>query len=724
MKRSWPLRKQIFILMSFLIGLQSIAMLGLLFYSKVFESLDREAFRIFESTVKSKGQKADRDIESLTENILIETKHLNLTINKKVSENKIKATEIFSDENTFKDINDIAFNSILNLLINNNVTGAYVILDSKVCTKNLNLRPAIYIRNSAPEIHSENFSWFLMEVGPSYTAQKHKLGLSRNWEKYIDVSDREGMGFYYKPMEAVGQYSDTRLEDYGYWDINPSPLKDGLEITTYSLPLLDDDGIPFGVVGIEFSGSHFTKNFSRSNDIPYENGFYAITNNFGKDIDLSWHIPSGVIAQLYLKNDTRLKARNISNSGFWDIKIEGLGNMYAFAYPIHLYNEDSLFYDENWTLIGFMPKDLLHKSSQDTRRTLSISMTTITLLSILAVFMLTYISTRKIAGLSGYINELNPFQKIRFKSTGLTEIDDLIYAIEGLNKRIIDSAETTSKIMGLTNMPLGCFEVDYNNDFVTITEYIYDLLEIKYDRMITTKQWQSYFSKFISEPSNIQPGIYNYKLPGDNSQIWLRINVENTDTGQIGTIMDATDDLKTNRRLVKELEYDKLTGLYNRESFKNKVYSILCKEPEKVGAMVFIDLDNLKDVNDIYGHYVGDKYIIAAGDKFTKVKRYGAIVARISGDEFTIYLHGFDNKDDIRAIIENNIKMKDDLSIHLPDGNKRCIEYSTGVAWYPDDSENVNDLLKFADKAMYEAKRNKGSLAYYNEEKYLHISDE
>lgn len=169
-----------------------------------------------------------------------------------------------------------------------------------------------------------------------------------------------------------------------------------------------------------------------------------------------------------------------------------------------------------------------------------------------------------------------------------------------------------------------------------------------------------------------------------------------------------------------ELDHDLLTGLLNRNAFKRKAHSQISLAPGKMGALLFSDLDNLKYVNDTFGHDIGDKYIIAAAEMFALFDNMGGLVSRISGDEFAIYIHGFDSHQDIKSLLFSFIDANFHRAIPTPDQKMHKIRTSIGIACYPQDADNINDLLKYADYAMYQAKKyNKGSTQEFNKDSYL-----
>ena len=170
------------------------------------------------------------------------------------------------------------------------------------------------------------------------------------------------------------------------------------------------------------------------------------------------------------------------------------------------------------------------------------------------------------------------------------------------------------------------------------------------------------------------------------------------------------------RRIEHERDYDILTGLYNRQAFRRACEELFA-HPEKLGhaALVMTDLDNLKQINDTYGHDWGDQYLRQTGRCLAQGVPSGTLCARLSGDEFLLFFYGYRSRGEIRRKLE---ELRDALHAStstLPNGSQLHISISAGVAWYPKDSTNYNTLKKYADFAMYQVKQSqKGEMREFD----------
>ena len=172
-----------------------------------------------------------------------------------------------------------------------------------------------------------------------------------------------------------------------------------------------------------------------------------------------------------------------------------------------------------------------------------------------------------------------------------------------------------------------------------------------------------------------------------------------------------------NNRLVK----DALTGLVSRYQYREEIDMLIKTSPDKKGIFTFIDIDDFKSINDNYGHNVGDIYLKIFAKRLSKLNFENAIFMRISGDEFGVYIHGYDevNDDYIKKVWEE-IEDKIPSSQFEIQDNKHFIYCSAGMAVYPNDTDSVFELIEYADFAMYKAKKSgKNSYRRFNKSDYL-----
>ena len=175
---------------------------------------------------------------------------------------------------------------------------------------------------------------------------------------------------------------------------------------------------------------------------------------------------------------------------------------------------------------------------------------------------------------------------------------------------------------------------------------------------------------------------------------------------RIQTLQNETTSLRARDQLLQfQAHHDSLTGLANRNLLTDRFYSAVerSKRSGKMFALLMVDLNDFKTVNDNYGHAVGDAVLITMARRLVGALRAADTVARLGGDEFVLIIESIEDAQEIACISE---KLFDTLSepITLDTGVVVNTGASVGLALYPDHGADMNDLLNVADQAMYECK--------------------
>ncbi|SDW98835.1 putative bifunctional diguanylate cyclase/phosphodiesterase [Marinobacter mobilis] len=171
------------------------------------------------------------------------------------------------------------------------------------------------------------------------------------------------------------------------------------------------------------------------------------------------------------------------------------------------------------------------------------------------------------------------------------------------------------------------------------------------------------------------------------------------------TIRHAVEHKKVLLRLERLAKQDALTGLGNRLLFEEILEKTLARAKRNQGklAVLFLDLDRFKEINDSLGHPTGDLLLLLVADRLRKLMRDSDVIARIGGDEFTVLLDDLGDFQDAVLVAEKIIECLGKPSAIR--GNELVVSASVGIAVYPDNGETPIELMQKADIALYEAKR-------------------
>ncbi|RFC40191.1 MAG: PAS domain S-box-containing protein/diguanylate cyclase (GGDEF) domain-containing protein [Candidatus Nitrotoga sp. CP45] len=225
------------------------------------------------------------------------------------------------------------------------------------------------------------------------------------------------------------------------------------------------------------------------------------------------------------------------------------------------------------------------------------------------------------------------------------------------------------------------------------------------DKSFYDKMWQS-----IKKNGRWQGEITDRRKNGESYVEWLSISTMKDAWGEfshyIAVVSDISERKAAEERMVYIAQHDFLTNLPNRMMLHDRLAQAIAhagREQRKV-AVMFLDLDRFKGVNDTLGHLVGDKLLKVVAGRISSVARTSDTVSRLGGDEFAIMLPYVENTDDIATIA---VKLL--TSIAGPcviDGNEIEVTTSIGISVFPEDGNDSESLIAHADAAMYQAKGN------------------
>lgn len=177
--------------------------------------------------------------------------------------------------------------------------------------------------------------------------------------------------------------------------------------------------------------------------------------------------------------------------------------------------------------------------------------------------------------------------------------------------------------------------------------------------------------------------------------------------GALGVNRDITDRIKNIQRLEHLAHYDQLTKIPNRYLLLDRVEHLIAQSERNKScfALLYIDLDKFKTINDTKGHAFGDQVLLEIASRLKQSVRNSDTVARIGGDEFIVLLENISNKKDVSTMVDNLTKI---FSKEIIINDEKCdISCSIGVATYPGEGTTTDTLLAAADSAMYKAKNKK-----------------
>ena len=605
-------------------------------------------------------------------------------------------------------------------------TGIFIILEGRTGQSHTGL----YIRDLDPLFNPTDYSDLFIQRGPSRIARHLNISLERQWEpRFILMNDKQSFDFYYKPLYAAQQYPDLEPTDLGYWSLPFQFSENEVEVITYSIPLVNQEGKPYGVVGIDIEMEYLQKMLPYDEVMEGKKGCYylGMSNQSKKEFEnIVFTGPLGT--KLFGKGDKIKLSSPATENGIYELeknqRIER--TTYSSVQYLQLYNSNTPFSKHHWALMGIVEESHLLKSTKQIKSYIKISLIISLIIGIIGVIMIGFWFIKPIRILVQELREGNPSQFITLHKTNILEIDELVMAIESLSYNVADASSKLCQIINMVNIPIGAFEYTKGEEKVFCTEGFFELLGISklgisnedtLSSLISATTFFQILESLTKQPEFDAKDIYRYEQGGKIR--WIRLQKQENNQKIIGVVQDVTKEVIEKRHLEYERDHDLLTNLLNRRAFRVAVNGKIREGDLKIAAFVMWDLDNLKYINDTYGHDQGDIYIKETALILKEIILHNGIVARVSGDEFYAFIYGYDQQELIRDIIQKAQDKFYQSTIKMPDGNVFPIRASAGIAWYPKDSKNYMELLRFADFAMYEVKhKNKGTVGEFDQKRY------
>ena len=646
---------------------------------------------------------------------------------------------------------DSVIGSLINMLRNNKVTGAFIVLNTdnleelteKGIYKN---KPGIYVRDYDPKSsYTDRNTDLLLEYAPTEIVKNMNVSLDSGWKPQFAFEDMQQYGAYlYEPYQAaLGMDERTELEasDMGYWSEPYQLSANDQEAISYSVPLILENGTVYGVLGVELSLSYLEDMLPSEELKDKDAGSYLLGIEKNSDTEITNVLISGSdysmvngdkkVTEIYTKNNRQLIKNILSEDIYCDVEY------------LTLYNTNTPFEQQRWVLTGIVRGKNLFRFSSTVEKMLIRGTLATLIAGILGGILISLVISRPVTELTKSVRKMKPFSRIEFSRTGIREIDLMASELEHLNRETLYAAERFSYIVSAANLHLAVFEINKDEDSVFITGSFFEMLGLKqqdvtsltekgfWDMLDLLDQYKQHSTAGRNDeilykiPVKSENSAQNQKSAEDDStEPWkyIRITLKYNTSRYIGLVEDITDTAIEKENIEYERDHDLLTGLLNRRAFNRSMTEKFehGRLVLKTAALIMIDLDELKHVNDTYGHDYGDKYIKTAAECFEKYTPESTIICRRSGDEFNLFFYGYQDKEEIRACIRNLQAEIRNVSIHLPDHTELPIRMSAGIAWYPDDSAIYQKLKTYADFAMYQIKHtSKNQFGEFDKDAYL-----
>ena len=732
-KYSTSILSRILVPMIFVFVIQAVVMVLMFLSSDIIKKSSDNAYGVLSEKVLNRKIVIENEmlnrwtrIEDLHENVLN-------VIQTELSQNNIELDQLADKPNLQNRILDTLLPQLIYIIRRNYVTGAFLVINAPAPTVKTDefFYPGLYIRNDDPSSYSSSNDDILVSKGPAEVVQNHNIALGVDWSPFFTISPKSSelvYRYFTAPITAALKHPNEQARNLGFWNtlFKPDSLSD--EVITYSIPIMDKRGNIYGVIGIDVS-ARYVQSFLNFDELDIsKQGIYCIAIHDRNDNSQTFSPILFNSAANNVKVNNIPVFKNINKKDrTLDTFDEGreVTEKYSLAIePFHLYQNNTMYENQEWVLIGLTPESNV--------LLFSITLKKIFWKAILVSGFLflsgLYLSSKQISDMFKKVvvklQNSDPRKIVNIEKMNIREIDTLILAIEKLSASVFNAASRVSTIIEKLQVPIGVFEENMLMGTVfcnSIWFKLFNLQDHSGDSVLKTEEFYSlleYYEYYIHEKDDTKT-IYAIPTEEHGKVRWIRFVQMKENDKVLGIAVDITKEVEDRKKFELQMNYDELTGLYNRYAFDRKVAEILKKQDLGICALVMWDLDNLKYLNDSFGHVYGDMHLTSFGKKLAALQQEYCIVCRHSGDEFYTFFYCFSTSDEIKLILTSFWKEIQETSIMLPNGENSKLRVSAGLAWYPYDADNQADLVRYANFAVYEVKHSfKGTLHEFNLDVY------
>ena len=318
------------------------------------------------------------------------------------------------------------------------------------------------------------------------------------------------------------------------------------------------------------------------------------------------------------------------------------------------------------------------------------------------------------------VSHKNENDEVEYFSTIIRDITDWKQSEEQalLASRVFESIR--EGIMVTDNQQKIVF---VNKAFTSLTGFSFDEVYERSPKILSSGWHNSEFYEAmwstIRATGTWRGEIWNKKNDGSLILEELSISQVKDSKGDITHYVGVFQDITLRKELEAKIHYqayhDVLTGLPNRILLQDRMIQAIHyaeREKQKIG-LIYVDVDRFKRINDHFGHHIGDKLLQMIAERINKSLRASDTIARIGGDELIILLPNMHSRDHCLRLAD---KIKDQIiKPFYIEGHELFVTCSMGISMYPEDSTDVDNLLKLADNALYEVKNNgRNNYRFYN----------
>lgn len=732
---------------------QAIIFCIAIFATGTLNLLDDNAIRILEQNIQSQKISLENQMIQKWGNLSGSTGNFIKKAKALVEEEKVDITYLQKDKNLQAKYLEAISQDLVQLIRNNSVTGAFLILSNGETEypDDFEKLKGVYIRDLDITMNMDNDNDLLLEKGPAIVSSNLNIAMDTLWSSdfwAIQKEEENTMEYYYKPLLAAYHYPELEVKELGYWNppfyLHEETELDAYEVMSYSIPLLSEEGTPFGVLGIEVSMDYIESSLKAKEIDEYGRGGYALVNyDKAKEKNLEeCNILKIIGTSLYTCMDkadtiTLKQAKNYYNL----YEMEGLTlfekKVYCKLIPLKIYNNNGVYSERQWALMGIANGEALFGIRESLQNNIFIAFMISFLSGVICVYLVSKYTTKPLRGLTEQLKQSNWNQKIQFDKIKVQEVDELAQIIQGLSEeqeknranliqereRYLVALESATEIM-----------VEYDTE-----EDIFMVYQLTQKEQRFEKRMYEKFTSMI-EAGDIcfeQDKEKLYQLIKGNvrgtTQLRIKTNIDDLyywfavkvkpvyDENQnllrvIGSTRNITEEKEKEFARKEEIKRDKVTKLLKREEGEKLIEQYCLTNVDVKGCYCILDLDHFMQLNNIYGVLYCDIILEQVGMLIQHSITNQDIAYRLGGDEIVVLLF-HQTKEQANEFC---LSLKEEIKkIYIGEEKTLILSASIGVYYYETNKE-CEHAKSYAESALVCAKEQGGDcVVIFNEEEEI-----
>ena len=581
-----------------------------------------------------------------------------------LEKNRIDVQTFLSSQEYQQEYLEEIFPGMVDNLQYNETSGTFLILANKEPVRAGAEYKGFFVRDSDPQAKTASNTDLLMERGDKELAHEMSISLDSAWAtdfEFKGEGKRASDDFFYKPYVAALEYTDSRMEDLGYWSkpfILEDHYMDSHQMITYSVPLAYD-GTIYGILGVEISVSYLNSYFSVKDLDSGLNAGYALMIDQG-DGCFEALVGKGALYDAVYRKKENLKFEKVSHSQLYKVEGAKVGkqDIYAITMPLNLYSTNVPYSDTKWTVCGFVTGDSVYGLGERVYTKMLIAIIGSTVFAAVVVMILVRYVTNPVyrlmesvrAGVSGIHD---------FRDSDILEIDELHDVIENLT----DTEKQTQDLL-LEEKERYRLAVESSQDIFFTYRCRDRLLEIvnskRFDGIwdckghpefldnecIHPEDREAVYRKFKEKKTGKLYMEFRLRATEQETYVWVEMTAKvirdenEEDNRVVGCIHNIQQ-----RKLLEEAQkneqiYDFTTGFYRLEPGRDVLQTIWNKHPQ--GVMTLADIEAFSRINEQYGLLFGDLLLEQFAQAMVRrCKENGwndAVYVRAGADQFLVWM--------------------------------------------------------------------------------------